>query len=263
MRGVDHDEVNTGIDQHLGALKARITRASGSTHQQPLMLVLGGERVVGGLLHVVDGDQPHAFVVVIDDDQLLDAVFVEKALGLVPVNAHPDGDEVLVGHQVSHLHAEVGGEAHIAVGDDADQPAGAVHHGNPRDPVALLELQHVAQRRIRGDGDGIHHHARFEALHLAHLGGLLGGLQVLVDDAEAPGLRHGDGEARLRHRVHGGGDDRDREFERPGEPRRRPHLGGQNGGRAGLHQHVVESEIFRDLARHVPTSQKQGDSRGD
>src|SRR3712207_8476276 len=33
-------------------------------------------------------------------------------------------------------------------------------------------------------------------------------LQVAVDHAEAPVLRHGDGHAGLGHRIHGGGDDR-------------------------------------------------------
>eukprot|EP01035_Chromulina_nebulosa_P005367 gene5367-biopygen4521 len=37
---------------------------------------------------------------------------------------------------------------------------------------------------------------------------LLVGLEIAVDDAEAAGLRHGDRHPGLRHRVHGGGDDR-------------------------------------------------------
>ena len=84
-----------------------------------------------------------------------------------------DGDEVLVGHQVGDLHVEIGGEAHVAVGDDADELAAAIDHRNAGDAVALLQRQHVAQRRVGRDGDGVHHHARFEALHLAHMLGLL------------------------------------------------------------------------------------------
>ena len=59
---------------------------------------------------------------------------------------------------------------------------------------------------------GIDDHAAFELLHLAHLVGLVLGIEVAVDDAEAAGLGHGDGQPALGDRVHGGGDDRDGEL---------------------------------------------------
>ena len=66
------------------------------------------------------------------------------------------------------------------------------------------------------DGDRVHHHAGFELLHLRHLGGLRFGVEVAVDHADAAGLRHGDGEPRLGHRIHGGGQDRDMQADRAG-----------------------------------------------
>ena len=55
---------------------------------------------------------------------------------------------------------------------------------------------------------GFDDHAALIALDLAHLRGLIGGRQISVNDADAAGLRHGDGEPRLGHRVHRRGDDR-------------------------------------------------------
>ena len=180
-----------------------------------------------------------------------------------PVDARPDGHEVLAGHQVCDLHVEVGGEAHVAVGDDADQLAPAVDHRNAGDLVSVLEREDIAQRGVGADGDGIDHHAAFEALHLAHVLGLVGRFEILVNDAEAAGLRHGDGKPRFGHRVHRGRYDGNGEVDRPRQPRCRRDLGRQHRGGARLHQHVVEGQIFGDDAgRHVPTFRAQADSRG-
>ena len=153
MRGVDDDEVDAGIDQQLGAQEAGVTRAGGRADAQALVLVLGGERMVGGLFHVVHGDEPDAAVVVVHDDELLDAVLVQQAPCLGPVDARPDRHEVLAGHEVCDLHVEIGGEAHVAVGDDADQLAPAVDHRNAGDLVAVLEREDIAQRGVGSDGD--------------------------------------------------------------------------------------------------------------
>ena len=70
------------------------------------------------------------------------------------------------------------------------------------------------------------------------------GVQIAVDDADAAGLRHGDGHLHLGHRVHGGGDDRDIDGDRAGDVRADIDVGGQHFGQAGPDQHVVESEPF-------------------
>jgi hypothetical protein len=59
--------------------------------------------------------------------------------------------------------------------------------------------------------------AAFETLDLRDFSRLLGGRHVLVDDAEAPLLRDGNGEARLGHRVHRRRDERNVERDRAGE----------------------------------------------
>ena len=58
------------------------------------------------------------------------------------------------------------------------------------------------------NGDRIDHHAALEPLDLADFLGLVGGLEVAVDDADAAGLRHGDSEPGLGDGVHRRGHDR-------------------------------------------------------
>ena len=79
----------------------------------------------------------------------------------------------------------------------------------------------VAQRRIRPDGDRVDHHAAFELLDLADLFGLLGRGVVAVDDANAAGLRHGDGQTCVGDGVHRRGQDRNVEIDVAGNARGR------------------------------------------
>jgi len=56
--------------------------------------------------------------------------------------------------------------------------------------------------------DRIADHAAFELFDPIDLAGLGFHRHVLVNDADAALLRHGDGQAGFGHRVHGGGDHR-------------------------------------------------------
>ena len=86
VRGVDDEQVDAGIDQPLGALEAVVADAGRGGDAQAALRVLGGVRVELRLLDVLDGDQPDAIAVGVDDQQLLDAVLVQQALGLVLVD---------------------------------------------------------------------------------------------------------------------------------------------------------------------------------
>ena len=152
VRGVDHDEVDAGLDQPLGALEALVADGGGGGDAQPPLLVLAGIRIGDRLLDVLDGDQADAAILVVDHQQLLDAVLVQEPLGLVLADALAHGDEPLLGHQLGHLLARIGGEAHVAVGEDADQLAGpaiaaALDHRNAGDAVLLHQRERVGERR--------------------------------------------------------------------------------------------------------------------
>ena len=117
---------------------------------------------------------PIAAVGLVDHQQLLDAVLVQQPGRLVPGRALVDRHQVVLGHQLAHRLARVAGEAHVPVGQDADQgPAVALDHRNARDAMPLHQLERVGQRLVRVDGQWIDHHAALEALDPAHLLGLL------------------------------------------------------------------------------------------
>ena len=100
----------------------------------------------------------------------------------------------------------------------------------------------VGQRRVGADGHRVDHHAGFELLDLADLLGLLGRRQVAVDDADAAGLRHGDGQPRFGDRVHRRRQDRRRQLDVAGDARGDVGLARHDFGMAGLQQHVVEGQ---------------------
>ena len=87
--GVDDEQVDAGIDQPLGALETVVADAGGGGDAQAALRVLGGVRVELRLLDVLDGDQADAIAFGVDDQQLLDAVLVQQALGLVLARRFP------------------------------------------------------------------------------------------------------------------------------------------------------------------------------
>ena len=87
MRRVDHQHVDAGIEQSLGPRQPLVAGAGGGCDAQPALLVLAGIRVQLRLLDVLDGDEADTAVVVVGDQQLLDAVLVQQALGGLAVGA--------------------------------------------------------------------------------------------------------------------------------------------------------------------------------
>ena len=250
VRGIDDDEIDAGVDQRLAARIAGFADAGRGGDAQPALLVLAGIGIRDRFLDVLHGDQADAAVIVIDDQELLDAVLMQEALGFVLADALAHRDELVLGHQLGHLLPPVGGKAHVAIGEDADELAGAsvaaaLDHRDAGDVILLHQRQRVGERRVGMDGDRIHHHARFEFLHLPHLRRLHGRIEIAVNDADAAGLRHGDRHVRLGHGIHGRGDDRDVERDAAGDARADIDLGRQHIRQAGLDQHVVEGQALR------------------
>ena len=152
-------------------------------------------------------------------------------------------------HELGDALRRVGGEAHVAVGEDADeladdQPAGAgaLDDRDAGDTIGLHQRQRVGERRVGTDHHRVHNHARFKLFHLANFFGLRVRIEVAVDDADTACLRHGDREPRFRHRVHRCGEDRKVEIDRASQPRRDIGLARKHLGTPGLQQHIIECE---------------------
>jgi hypothetical protein len=110
------------------------------------------------------------------------------------------------------------------------------------------QLQRIRQRRIRGDRDRIHHHAGFEFLHLRDLSRLILRIQIAVNDADAAGLRHGNGEPCFGDGVHGRRQDGNVQRDRPRNPCAHIDRARQDVRGGGPDQHIVESEPKLDVA---------------
>jgi hypothetical protein len=212
MRGIDHDDVDAGLDQPLGALIAALADGGRGGNAQPALRILGGKRMRHGLFDVFHGDQSDAAILIVDDQKLLDTMLVQHPLRFVLADALAHRHDVFMRHQFGDLLARIGRKPDVAIGQDADQLArrGLAPAGNDRNAgnaVILHQRQRIRQRRIGTDGQRIHHHAGFEFLHLPDLGGLAIDIEIAMNDADAARLRHRDRHARFGDRIHRGSDD--------------------------------------------------------
>ncbi len=245
MRGVDHDHIDAGIDQPLGALVTTLADGGRGRDPQPALRVLAGERMGDRLFHVLDGDQTDAAVLLIDHQQLFDAVLVQHPLRLVLADAFAHGHEVFVRHQLGDFLARIGREPDVAVGENADQLARHAlgrtgDHRNAGKSVIVHQRQRIRQHRVGADGQRIDHHAGFELLDLPHLGGLAIDIEIAVDDADAARLRHRDRHARFGDGVHRRRNDRNIERDGAGDVGANVGLGRQDVGKTGPQQHIVK-----------------------
>ena len=181
-------------------------------------------------------------------------------LGILQGGADGHGDQVLLGHHVAHLGHRVLDEAHVAVGDDADELV-AFDHGQAGNAVFAHDHQGVLDGHFRRHGDGSDDHAGFGLLDLLHLDALAGDAHVLVDDAHATAAGQGNGHAGFGDRVHGRADQGNVEADFRGQPR--GHIGrvGQNLGIPGDEKDVVKSETKIDDFFHCVVLRVIGSAR--
>ena len=245
--GVDGEGVDAVFHELGGAFEEVARGSNGAGDAQAALLILAGVGILQLLLDVFDCDQALELVVVVDDEELFDAVLVEDVLGLFERGADRDGDEVGLGHHVADGNVGARDKAQIAVGEDADELA-FFGDGNAGDLEAAHDFEGVGDGALGLDGDGIDDHAALGALDLVDFAGLLLDAEVAVDDAEATLLGHGDGEAGFGDGVHGGGHEWDGQGDFPGQLGLRTCLGWDDVRVCGDQQHVVERERFGDLS---------------
>src|SRR5436190_581330 len=211
---VDDQDVRSRFYEGGHALIGALAHADGCAYPELAVRVLAGVGMLAFLEDVLDCDEPLQVELVVDHQHTLEAMLVHELHRLGPARPLAHGDELLLRrHDVLHRLVELGLEPEIAVGDDADDLAAVLEHRKTGDLVLLLERDHFAHRHVGRNGHRVAQHTRLEALYLRDLGRLLPDAKVLVDDADAAFLRHGDGKARLGDRIHGGRDQRNVELE--------------------------------------------------
>ena len=243
VRRVDGQHIHARPHQFRRALQKVAGGPDGSADAQPALIVLAGVGILQLLLDVLDRDQALQIVLIVHHQQLFHAVLVQDQLGLFQRGAHRNGDQVLLGHHVADGNVGAGLKAQVAVGEDAHQLL-ALRHRHAGDLVAPHHFQRVADHLVRADGHRVHDHAALRALHLVDLAGLVGDGQIAVHNADAALLRHGDGHARLGHRVHGRREQRRVQRDVAGQLGLRAHLHGHHVAVGGHQQHIVEGKGF-------------------
>ena len=105
----------------------------------------------------------------------------------------------------------------------------------------------VVERLVGMDGDRVHHHAGLEFLDPADFVRLVLDLEIAVDDADAAGLGHGDGEPAFGHRIHRRREQRNAERDLAGQARLGIGFVGEDRRGRRHQQDVVESERLADF----------------
>src|SRR5262249_39699836 len=105
----------------------------------------------------------------------------------------------------------------------------------------------------RGKRDRIDDHPAFGPFHAIDLRRLFFDGEILVDDADAAVLRHGNGQPRFGHRIHGCADERAVESNAPGELSADGDLVGQDGRMLRNEQDIVEGQRGLQLLARTKT----------
>ena len=149
--------------------------------------------------------RPASRPVVVDQRQLLDLVLAQQRDRVVAGDADRAGDQRHRGHDLADLGGRPLGdrdEAHVAVGDDAEQPAVGVDDRQAGDAVLAAELVDLVERGVGADRDRVGDHAGLGPLDQVDLVGLVLDREVAVQHADAALAGHGDRHPGLGDGVH-------------------------------------------------------------
>ncbi len=238
MGRIDGYDVRAGRQKRFDA-RFPIDNAHGCAHPQASERILAGVGKAPDLFNVLDGDKPFKAVIVIDDEQFFDAVFVEELFGFFESDIGFNRHQLVLGHDVGHRLIQVFLEPQIPVRQNADQLF-VFHHRHAGDGILMHQGKRFADFSFRLDGDRIDNHAAFRFLHAIHFDGLSLDAHVAVNDADAAFLRHADGRAGFRHRIHGRRDDGNIQRDVSRQIRRRVDITRQNIGRRRNQKQIVK-----------------------
>ena len=199
---VDDDGIHTSLDEGFHALESVGCDTHTCCHAQTSLGVLAGKRLVLCLGDVLIGDESDELVVGIHHRELLNLVLEEDARCALEVCLLMSDHEVLLGHHVINLLGEVGLEAEVTIGHDADKGVDIVHHWNTADVILLHDGKGILHSRAALDGDRVVNHTVLSTFHDGHLTRLVFDGHVLVNHTDASLTGNGDGHRSLCDSVH-------------------------------------------------------------
>src|SRR3990172_2505459 len=251
VRRVHDDHVHLGLDQTLDAIFRALTHPNRGAGEQTAFGIFGRARVFGRLLDVFDGNKAFQTELVIHHEDFFNPVLVQQLEYLVARSAFLDRHQFFLRrHDARHRFLVAGLEAQVAAGDDAHELV-ALGHRHAGDVLGAREFQYLADGGIGRHGDRVADDAGFELLDAAYFVRLAHRRDVLVDNAETPFLGQADGGARLRHRVHGGRQQRDIEADGARQGGFQVHVLGQDVRMRREQQDIVKGEAFLNYTHAV------------
>ncbi len=121
MRSIDDNHVHASCGKQFDTLFGIAAHTHRRAHQQALGAVLGGIRVVGLLLDVLDRDQAAQLEAVVDHQDLFDAIAMQQLEHFLIAGAFAHGDQAILLGRCGGPDRRASFEAHVAAGDDTDQ----------------------------------------------------------------------------------------------------------------------------------------------
>ena len=137
------------------------------------------------------------------------------------------GHQVFAGHHLIDGTSHITLETQVAIGDNTHQATIVIHHGDAADMIFVHQVERILHGASELDGDRVINHAVFGTFDNGHLARLLLDTHVLVDDTDSAFACYGNGHSRLRHRVHGSGNEGDFQFDVTRESRAQMYGTGQ------------------------------------
>ena len=151
--------VYTGINECSGTFEKITGRADRSGTSQPTEFIFGSDREVDRFLNVFDRDQSFQMAVVIDNQQLLDTMFLQLYFGFIECGANRNGNKRLRRHYLRDRNICSRFETEIAVRDNADEQTVCVGDGNAADLETAHDRQRVRDESVLFDRNGIDDHS--------------------------------------------------------------------------------------------------------
>ena len=160
MSGIDRQHIRPCANHFSCPLKEISGRADGSADTQTPFGILGSVRILQLFLDVLNRDQPLELVLIVHNQQLFDAMFVEDQLGFFEGCSDRDSDEVVLGHHIADRDVRPSFKAQIAISQDSNE-ALAARDRHARDLIAPHHFQRCRNGLIGLNRDRIDDHATF------------------------------------------------------------------------------------------------------
>ena len=200
--------------------------------------------------------------VAVHHQHLFDAMFMQLGFDFLEPRAFLNGDQLFLRrHDRGNRITDVRRKAQVAPGDNTHQLL-ARHHREPREAQLASLAQQFADLGFGGHGRRIVDNGRFVALDLAHLCSLLLDIHVLVNDADATFLRHGDGQAGFGDGIHCRRNKGNVQLDFAGQAGLEADILRQDLGISRDQENIIESQGFLADTQHGGGSQAGKRKRG-